>query len=206
MAPLFSTIHLRRARQKPPSTPVFFAGSARGGAVNAPLNARETHFPAGREVFSALAQSLLNFGIQMNDSITLEPASLLSDERKLPLVLNLVGFERSPEYHLISRPSEEPFLRLQSMSDPRLEFLVVEPHHVHPDYEPDVNPRDVAYLALGHDVDALVLNVVTIHSPGRVTANLRGPIVINRQTGRGRQVIPDNVREFSLQHPVQVEA
>ncbi len=141
----------------------------------------------------------------MNDTTTLNSEPLLADDRKLPLVLNLVGFERSPEFHLLSRPSEEPFQRLQSLSDPQLEFLVVEPHHIHQDYQLEVNPRDTAHLGLARDEDALVLNVVTIHSPGRVTANLRGPILINRQTAQGRQVVPDNAWEFSLQHPVQIE-
>ena len=141
----------------------------------------------------------------MNDKAPMSKASRAAGEQVLPLILSLVGFERSPEFLLITRSDEEPFQRLQSMSSPGLEFLVIEPRHLHADYNPDVNLRDVSNLALGRSEDALVLNVVTIRGPGKVTANLRGPIIINRETRQGRQVIPDNAFEFSLQHPVQVE-
>ena len=39
---------------------------------------------------------------------------------------------------------------------------------------------------------------------GGATVNLKGPIVVNRHTLRGKQVIPTNAPKFALQHPLPV--
>jgi flagellar assembly factor FliW len=48
----------------------------------------------------------------------------------------------------------------------------------------------------------MVLNIVAIHShePQYVTVNLVGPIVVNRRTMIGQQVIIENSSDFSIEH------
>jgi flagellar assembly factor FliW len=50
--------------------------------------------------------------------------------------------------------------------------------------------------------DAQVLNIVTVHSsrPHFVTVNLVGPVVINRHTNVGKQIIILNWSKYSSQH------
>ena len=47
-----------------------------------------------------------------------------------------------------------------------------------------------------------IYNIVTIHSlqPQHVTVNLVGPIVVNRHTLIGKQVILANFDQYSAQH------
>jgi flagellar assembly factor FliW len=90
------------------------------------------------------------------------------------------------------------------VDDPNLSFLVVPPGDAIEEYEPDLSDEDTAYLELTDSQEALVLNVVTLHSEGNATVNLKGPIVINRRTLRGKQVIPRNVSNFALQHPLNL--
>jgi len=52
--------------------------------------------------------------------------------------------------------------------------------------------------------DALLLSIVTVYGPHRATANLKGPIVINRSTHVGKQVIIANASEYSVQYPLPV--
>src|SRR5208283_2349159 len=93
----------------------------------------------------------------------------------------LLGFEEVKNFVLLTRPEEEPFLWLQMLGDPKRAFLVVPPHFILADYQPDLSELDTEFLGLAGPSDAFVLNIVTLRGPGRATANLRGPIVINRR-------------------------
>ncbi|HEY1716971.1 MAG TPA: flagellar assembly protein FliW, partial [Verrucomicrobiae bacterium] len=63
---------------------------------------------------------------------------------------------------------------------------------------------DVDFLELADATDALLLGIVTIHGQNRATMNLKGPIVINRRTHTGKQVIIANAADYSVQHPLPV--
>lgn len=122
----------------------------------------------------------------------------------IQLPMGLLGFEDVKNYALIGRHDEAPFLWLRIMDDPSLAFLIVPPATVVENYEPNISPEDVAFLDLENFQDALVLNIVTIHANGDATVNLKGPIVLNRHTLVGKQVIPLNSTDYSLQHPLPV--
>jgi len=116
----------------------------------------------------------------------------------------LLGFERVKNYVLLTRPEEEPFMWFQMVDEAKHAFLVVQPQFVLADYQPDLSELDVAFLDLNDPTEAFVLNIVTLREKGRATVNLKGPIVINRRTWIGKQVIPVNAAEFSIRHPLPV--
>jgi len=118
------------------------------------------------------------------------------------LPMGLLGFERIKDYLLVSNPVEEPFRRLRVKDNPSLAFVVVEPFLAVPDYRPDIPQPDVEFLGLTQTEDALVYSVVTLHAGQSATINLKGPIVINRNTGIGKQVIIANAANYSVQHPL----
>jgi flagellar assembly factor FliW len=45
---------------------------------------------------------------------------------------------------------------------------------------------------------------VTVHGTSQATVNLKGPVVINRHTHTGKQVIITNATQYSVQHPLPV--
>ncbi len=114
----------------------------------------------------------------------------------------LLGFEKVKDYLLLSNPEEAPFLWLKMEADPNLAFVVVEPSLAVPDYRPEVQDDDAKSLEIQDPTEAMLLNIVTVHRDGTATVNLKGPIVVNRRTGLGKQVIPLNAAEFQLQHPL----
>ena len=118
--------------------------------------------------------------------------------------LGLLGFEQIKQYTLLSHPDEAPFLRLQRAEDLNSGFLVVPPSECVASYQPDLHPEDVAFLKLRGSEDAFVLNIVTLRSDGQATVNLKGPLVINRRTLIGKQVVPVNAADYSVQHPLPV--
>ena len=127
------------------------------------------------------------------------PKPVICDVR---LPMGILGFEQMKNYLLISNPDEEPFRWLQVKDNPALAFIVIKPFLVAPDYHPDIPEPDVQFLGLGAPEDAALLNIVTLHGPNRATVNLKGPIVINRNTGIGKQVVIANAAEYSVQHPL----
>ncbi len=114
----------------------------------------------------------------------------------------MLGFEKIKDYILISNPDEHPFVWLQVQDDSALAFVVVDPFIALPDYQPDIPQADVDFLKLDEASDALLLAVVTIHDEHRATANLKGPIVINRHTHVAKQVIIANAAAYSINHPL----
>jgi flagellar assembly factor FliW len=123
-------------------------------------------------------------------------------ENIITLPLGLLGFESVKKYVLLSNPEEKPFLWLQMLDNESQGFVVVSPSSVMPDYAPDISPQDVEFLGIKNSADAIVLNIVTLHANGEATVNLKGPIILNRYTLVGKQVIPSNVQDFSLRHPL----
>ena len=112
----------------------------------------------------------------------------------------LLGFEKAKNYVVLGCPEEAPFLRLQMNDEPRLTFLAIEPSMAVQNYQPDLSEEDTQFLALEKPEDAMLVNIVTLHRDGSATVNLKGPIVVNRRTLIGRQIIPLNSAEYSLQH------
>ena len=120
----------------------------------------------------------------------------------IQLPMGLLGFEDVKNYALLGSQEEAPFHWLRMVDDLSLAFLIIPPEIVVDNYEPNISPEDAASLGLENPQDALVLNIVTIHPNGEATVNLKGPIVLNRHTLVGKQVIPMNSTEYSLQHPL----
>ena len=131
-----------------------------------------------------------------------EPAVVSAREVQLPM--GLLGFEQMKDYVLFAEPQEEPFAWLQVKGDASLAFIVINPFLVAPDYSPDLPAADVEFLGLEEPEDAMLLNIVTLHGPGRATVNLKGPIVLNRHTLIGKQVVVANASEYSVHHPLPV--
>lgn len=139
--------------------------------------------------------------MKTDTSTTLEP-SPVSEEQVLKLPMGLLGFEQFKRYVLLSRPEEAPFLWLRVLDRPDLAFVVVSPTAVAPDYAPEISAEDVRFLDLRAPEDALVFNIVTLRSHGQATVNLKGPVLVNRRTLIGKQIVPLNAAELPVCQPI----
>ena len=144
----------------------------------------------------------------MNSVSTIEPETTVapaSNVAEVRLPMGLLGFERMKDYLLIANPGEEPFQWLQVKDNAALAFVVVDPFLAMPDYQPDIPEQDVAFLGIEDPQDAVLFNIVTIHGPNQATVNLKGPIVFNRNTFIGKQVVLANAAAYSIHHPLSGE-
>jgi flagellar assembly factor FliW len=133
------------------------------------------------------------------------PATVAAAANQVRLPMGLLGFEQIKDYVLLASPDEAPFAWLKVEDNNSLAFVVVNPFLVAPDYQPDIPKSDVEFLGLEEASDAILLNIVTIQGPQRATINLKGPIVVNRHTRIGKQVIINNAANYSVQFPLPVE-
>ena len=124
------------------------------------------------------------------------------DQDVIHLPLGLLGFESVKDYLWLHRPEEAPFYWLEARQTPNLAFLVASPSEVIGQYAPDISDADAAFLELSSPLDACIFAIVTLRPKGRATMNLKGPIVLNRFTLRGKQVVPLNAAEYPLQFPL----
>jgi flagellar assembly factor FliW len=135
-----------------------------------------------------------------------EPGAVNGEENHRPknvicLPFGLPGFEGVKNYVLLTHPEERPLLRLQMLEGEKRSFQVAPTLLVLPDYQPELSDHDVEFLELTEPADAMVLNIVTL-GQGQATINLKVPIVINRHSLIGKQIIPKNANRFDLRYPM----
>jgi flagellar assembly factor FliW len=126
------------------------------------------------------------------------------DTLEIELPAGLIGLPHLRRFEIAALPESWPFVSLRSLGAEEIHFLAVSPQNLLPDYQLELGDDDTEALDLAGADDALIYNIVTVHNSERqyVTANLIGPIVINRRTRLGRQVILANSDEFSAKHPL----
>lgn len=132
----------------------------------------------------------------------------VDEERFLSFPEGLPGFPGSHRFVLLDAAAldendDEPTVFwLQSAEDPALAFLCAVPWPFFPEYAPSIPDGDQASLQLQAADDALVLCLLTVHrAEHRMSANLLGPIVVNRHTRVGRQVVLADA-DWPLQAPL----
>lgn len=124
-----------------------------------------------------------------------------SNEINLPQ--GLIGFGAYKRAELLYMPDHLPFLwmKLSGPTD-HLHFIVIEPGGIIPGYEPEIFDEDAEQLGITDPAHAMILNIVTLRSqnPVEATVNLVGPIIVNRQTRVGRQLVISNYSKYSAHH------
>ena len=115
----------------------------------------------------------------------------------------LIGLPDFSKFELIVDPESLPFVVLRAIEGDEIQIPAVEPVGLVENYRLDIGDADAEMLGLvGADANPLILNVATIKSydPQKVTLNLAAPILINRRTRVGKQVVLLNYQSYSTTH------
>ena len=100
------------------------------------------------------------------------------------------GFERFSDYGLVAVEEEDPFLRLLSIEEPRLGFVIVNPMLIWSDYNPEITKDDLESLEITSADEMEIYCVVTLSQVAEeVTVNLKGPVCVNTTTMKAKQLI-----------------
>jgi flagellar assembly factor FliW len=123
----------------------------------------------------------------------------VSEKQCLDFPYGIFGFEETRRYVLLDS-SKPPFYWLQSLERPSLAFILLDPRVLVPDYRLDIADEELEEIGIRDPGEVLDFAIVTIPAdPRQMTANLQGPIVVNRRTRAARQCISRNA-EYGVRH------
>ena len=122
----------------------------------------------------------------------------------LNFAAGIVGFPAHRRGEVFHIAVQLPFHWLRLHGPDPLHFVVIDPAGLVPGYNPELFDEDATALGIVTAADALVLNIVTVlgSDHATATANLVGPVIINRHTGAARQVVIANHAQYNARHPL----
>ncbi len=128
----------------------------------------------------------------------------INEEQIINLVDGFYGFEQFHKFALMDS-EKEPFLWFQSLEDENLAFILIDPFLFRPDYELDIDDNLLKPIEVESPTDLLVFALVTIPpTGGPITANLQGPLIINKKNKKGMQAIM-NDGKWNTKHDILAE-
>jgi len=126
------------------------------------------------------------------------------EKQKVVLPQGLFGFEEYKEYVILDA-EHQPFYWLQSIEEKEIAFILINPFLFRKDYEVTISNEEQAEIGLTSPENALIFVIVTIpQDGGPMTANLQGPIVINKQNMKGMQAISSDAK-WRTRHDIVAE-
>ncbi len=105
----------------------------------------------------------------------------VEDEHIVHFEEGILGFENLKEYVLIVDDQTVPFKWLVSLDSPDIGFPLLSPWLVDADYNPGND--------FNFDAEAFFVVVTLEDEHGKMTANLKAPIIINIEDKTGKQII-----------------
>jgi flagellar assembly factor FliW len=126
----------------------------------------------------------------------------VKEEEFIVMKGSILGFEHLKRFVLLQNNAKTPLWWFQSVDDPAVAFVVVNPLIIKPDYAPAFGEGDLEMLDIKKDKDIAVLSIVSVRSnPFKVTANLRAPILINAEKRTAGQIVLEN-SDYPIQYDV----
>lgn len=123
------------------------------------------------------------------------------EEEIINLNEGLLGFPLSRRFLMFPYGEDSSFFWLQSLDEPEIAFIVINPFDFFSDLEFVVADKDAEALTLDQSEDVEVFTLVTIPEgrPEEMRTNLAGPVVVNAVNRQGRQIL---LKEYSPRQPL----
>lgn len=113
-----------------------------------------------------------------------------SESDLITLASPLLGFTELNDYLIISNTDYFPFLWLQSVEDPSVCFILIEPEAFFKEYTPKINKRELKVMGVSDIKELKLFCIVVIpDDPQEATANLRAPLIVNFERKIAKQTI-----------------
>ncbi|NLY77195.1 MAG: flagellar assembly protein FliW [Tissierellia bacterium] len=125
----------------------------------------------------------------------------IDEEKVIYFPEGIPGFEEERKFVIINNEDEEnPFNWLQSITNPDLAFVIIDPFFIFPEYVVDLPETVQNKLKIKDEKDVAVYSIVVVPEDLRkMTTNLLGPIIVNIRERLGKQVILDDPR-YTTKH------
>ena len=128
----------------------------------------------------------------------------VDEKQKVNFPQGLLGFDDYKDFVFFDA-EHEPFFWLQSLDDREIAFILINPFLFRHDYEVNVSNEELAEIGITSPEKALILSIVTIpQDGGPMTANLQGPLVVNKDNMTAMQAVLPDVR-WKTKHDIVAE-
>jgi len=128
----------------------------------------------------------------------------VEEKQKVIFPQGLFGFDDYREYVLLDA-EHQPFFWLQSVNDQEIAFVLINPFLFRPDYEVNITNEELAEIGITSPENALIFVIVTIPQDGSpMTANLQGPLVVNKDSMTGMQAVLSDAK-WRTRHDIIAE-
>ena len=94
-----------------------------------------------------------------------------------------------------------PFIELRSLDEEHLGFWAMNPFPFVDRYEIEVSDDDIDSLGIKQLDDAFFLTLATMNK-SNITLNLMAPILLNKETQIGKQIVLENYKNYSARHVI----
>jgi len=126
----------------------------------------------------------MNLQTKYHGEIVIQEEDIITFPNGIP------AFEDENKFIILPLQGETPFSILQSIQTVNLAFVVGEVFNLFPKYDIELTQNAIDVLELTDSKDADVYSIISIKEPfANSTANLQGPIIINRVKKVAKQVI-----------------
>ena len=128
----------------------------------------------------------------------------IRDDQIISLKDGFFGFEA---YHDFAKFDSDtpPFIWVESIIKGGPSFIAIDPFIFRPDYEIELEDDVVEELEIRSPADVLIYALVTITGEGRpITANLQGPLIVNKKNRRAKQVVAGG--KWKTKHDIMAES
>ena len=128
----------------------------------------------------------------------------VNEHQRIKFPQGLLGFESFRDYVLLDA-ERQPFYWLQSLDVEQVAFILINPFLFRPDFEMSIDNEELLPIGITDPGKALIFSIVTIPMDGSpMTANLQGPLVINRDSRLGIQAVLTDSR-WRTKHDIIAE-
>jgi len=125
----------------------------------------------------------------------------VSEDLILEFPKGIIGFENCQRFIIINDEDYEPFRWLISVDEKEIGFPVLNPFLVNADYAREL-PKWIVDRMLSAEEPLDIFCVVTLKGEGgKVTINLKSPIVVDYVNKKGEQIILTS-DDLPIAHPI----
>ena len=127
------------------------------------------------------------------------------EDKMITLSEGLLGFPMSKRFLMFPYGEKSAFFWLQSVDEPEIAFIVINPFDFFADIEFVIQDEDALALDLENPEDVEIFTLVTIPEgcPEEMRTNMAGPVVVNAVNRQGRQIL---IKEYSPRQPLIPQA
>lgn len=117
----------------------------------------------------------------------------IDEDKIITMTTPFLGFAAERQFILLPHGPESAFWWLQSVANPNLAFVVIQPAAINQQYQPAIPPHCQQELqaAAQNELEILVILTIPKGQPEAMTANLLGPVALNPVKKLAKQVLLD---------------